>query len=156
MKRGTRHFLTCKSVVKRTQEDVDDSALSLFASLLHTHPHFNNSERRDNHVRFFILSRTLSSSRSLILDALTFVGILSFLNEAHALSVGQSDEKFVWHWFSRFFGSRFPGFSEDELGRTVDGIFAVFLSDRSKKRGDAKGSFVVLTTALLDNGVSRD
>ena len=92
MKRGTRHFLTCKSVVKRTQEDVDDSALSLFASLLHTHPHFNNSERRDNHVRFFILSRTLSSSRSLILDALTFVGILSFLNEAHALSVGQSDE----------------------------------------------------------------
>jgi len=91
LKRGTRHFLTCKSVVKRTQEDVDDSALSLFASLLHTHPHFNNSERRDNHVRFFILSRTLSSSRSLILDALTFVGILSFLNEAHAVgwSVGR-------------------------------------------------------------------
>lgn len=119
MKRGTRHFLTCKSVVKRTQEDVDDSALSLFASLLHTHPHFNNSERRDNHVRFFILSRTLSSSRSLILDALTFVGILSFLNEAHALSVGQSDEVRLALVFPVF---RFPGFSEDELGRTVDGI----------------------------------
>ena len=30
--------------------------------------------------------------------------------------------KFVWRWYSRFFGSRFPGFSEDELCRTLDGI----------------------------------
>ena len=105
MKRGAHDISTCKSVVKRTQED-DDSALCS-----HTHPHFNNSD-------MLIFSRILFSSHALaasIDDALTHVGILSFLyDEARALLVRLA----LVVGIPRSFSGRKTNF-----GRTLDDVF---------------------------------
>jgi hypothetical protein len=129
-RKGAHDISTCKSVVKRTQEDDDDSALCS-----HSHPHFNNS---DMFACFINSYSFFSCSLAPSIDALTFVGILSFLYEAHALSVGRSVELVRLALVSLSF----------VLGRKTTNSAALWmtsfavLSDRSKR--DAKESFVVL------------
>merc|ERR1719281_1714111 len=69
MKGGTRHL----NVQVCSKKNTRGRRCTLLALCSHTHPHFNNSERRD------IFASTSLALHSLALDALTFVGILSFL-----------------------------------------------------------------------------
>merc|ERR1719245_2232740 len=90
--KGAHDISTCKSVVKRTQED--DEVLCLLSVLTPIH-----TLTTVNAATCSLLQLSYSNSSL----ALTFVGILSFLNGARAVgcSVGRS-RWFVWHWLVVF------------------------------------------------------
>ena len=134
--RGAHDISTCKSVVKRTQED--DEVLCLLSVLtpIHTLTTVNAATCSLLHLSYSI--------HSLALDALTFVGILSFLNGARAVgcSVGRS-RWFVWHWLVVFPRKK----NSTALRMTSSAVPS--LPGRSD--GEGRPS-VDSMTALLDNG----
>jgi len=136
-RKGAHDISTCKSVVKRTQED-DDSALCS-----HSHPHFNNSDM----FACFINSRTLSShARSLLRSMLSHLleYCLFFTRRTRCRSVGRVGSFGVGIVVVR------TRKEDDELGRTVDDIVRGPL--RQIQAGRQRIVCCVELTALLDNG----
>merc|ERR1719229_276623 len=122
MKGGTRHL----NVQVCSKKNTRGRRGTLLALCSHTHPHFNNSERRD-----------MFASTSLVLYSLARFSMLSHLLEYCLFLMGRARCRM----FSRpvevvrlaLVGGGFP--PEEELDRTTDDIFGGPLSTRQIRWG---------------------
>jgi len=135
MKGGTRHL----NVQVCSKKNTRGRRGTLLALCSHTHPHFNNSERRDMFASTSLVLSLFTRSLSMLSHLLEYCLFLMRRALSDVLPAGRGGSFGIGWWFP----------SEEELDRTTDDIFGGPLSTRLIRWGRPS---VELMTALLDNG----